>query len=79
VSAGTCHCTITQFSEQLMEITDGDTFELADGVTRTAVRYRNRFGIDIAGDLHAPADATGRLPALAVSGRGGAARAPHRR
>jgi fermentation-respiration switch protein FrsA (DUF1100 family) len=33
---------------------DGYTFALSDDVTRTPVRYRNRFGIDIAADLYVP-------------------------
>jgi fermentation-respiration switch protein FrsA (DUF1100 family) len=32
--------------------TDGYTFALSDEVTRTPVRYKNRYGIDIAGDLY---------------------------
>ncbi|GAA4506430.1 alpha/beta hydrolase [Brevibacterium yomogidense] len=51
---------------------DDYTFALADGVTRTSVRYRNRFGIEIAGDLYTPAHVSGKLPALAVSGPFGA-------
>ena len=31
---------------------DGDTFVLSDEVTRTPVRYTNRYGIEIAGDLY---------------------------
>lgn len=48
------------------------TFELSKDVTRTPVRYRNRFGIEIAGDLYVPKNAAGKLPALAVSGPFGA-------
>jgi uncharacterized protein len=51
---------------------DGYTFVLADEVTRTAVRYKNRYGIEIAGDLYVPRNVTGRLPGLAVSGPFGA-------
>jgi fermentation-respiration switch protein FrsA (DUF1100 family) len=51
---------------------DDYTFELSDDVTRTPVRYRNRFGIELAGDLYAPKNASGKLPALAVSGPFGA-------
>ncbi|MDS2171846.1 alpha/beta hydrolase [Nesterenkonia sp. CL21] len=36
------------------------------------MRYRNRYGIEIAGDLYAPENAAGKLPALAVSGPFGA-------
>ena len=31
---------------------DGYTFALSDGVTRTPVRYTNRYGIEIAADLY---------------------------
>ena len=55
-----------------MPASDGYTFELDDGVTRTPVRYGNRFGIEIAGDLYVPTNASGKLPALAVSGPFGA-------
>ena len=55
-----------------MPASDGYTFDLNDGVTRTPVRYGNRFGIEIAGDLYVPTNASGKLPALAVSGPFGA-------
>lgn len=55
-----------------MQTTDGYTFELSENVTRTPVRFRNRFGIEIAGDLYVPKNASGKLPALAVSGPFGA-------
>jgi fermentation-respiration switch protein FrsA (DUF1100 family) len=48
------------------------TFELRDNVRRTRVRYRNRFGIEIAGDLYVPKNASGKRPGLAVSGPFGA-------
>lgn len=35
---------------------DGYTFVLSEAVTRTAVRFSNRYGIEIAGDLYTPAD-----------------------
>jgi len=35
---------------------DGYTFVLSDEVTRTSVRYTNRYGIDIAADLYLPKD-----------------------
>lgn len=49
------------------------TFALADGVTRTKVRFRNHFGIELAGDLYSPRDtADGAAPAIAVCGPFGA-------
>ena len=35
---------------------DGYTFVLADEVTRTSVRYKNRYGIEISADLYRPKD-----------------------
>ncbi|MCW2957927.1 MAG: hypothetical protein JWP18_730 [Solirubrobacterales bacterium] len=35
---------------------DGYTFAPSDDVTRTPVRYRNRYGIEIAADLYRTAD-----------------------
>ena len=49
------------------------TFELADGVIRTKVRFKNHFGIELAGDLYTPADAAANgNAAIAVSGPFGA-------
>ena len=49
------------------------TFELADGVIRTKVRFKNHFGIEIVGDLYTPADAAANgNAAIAVSGPFGA-------
>jgi fermentation-respiration switch protein FrsA (DUF1100 family) len=47
---------------------DGLTFVQSDQVTRTPVRYKNRYGIEIAGDLYATADLDESLkhPALVV-------------
>ncbi|GAB7036657.1 MULTISPECIES: alpha/beta hydrolase [Catenuloplanes] len=50
----------------------GYTFAVDRNVTRTSVRFRNRYGITVAGDLYLPRNARGRLPALAVSGPFGA-------
>ena len=49
------------------------TFELSDKVTRTAVTFKNRYGITLAGDLYLPKESEGKkLPALAISGPFGA-------
>lgn len=47
---------------------DGYTFELTDEVTRTPVRYRNRFGVEIAADLYRPKslDESTTHPALVI-------------
>ncbi len=49
------------------------TFELADGVTRTTVTFRNHFGIELAGDLYIPKTVAEKgNAALAISGPFGA-------
>ena len=49
------------------------TFELAQGVKRTTVTFRNHFGIELAGDLYTPENAASAgNPALAISGPFGA-------
>ncbi|MET8981477.1 alpha/beta hydrolase [Streptomyces sp. NPDC004539] len=50
----------------------GYTFALDRNVRRTSVRFTNRYGIEVAGDLYVPKGARGKLPALAVSGPFGA-------
>ena len=51
---------------------DGYSFPLRDTVTREKVRFHNRYGIALSGDLYLPRGATGRLSAVAVSGPFGA-------
>lgn len=51
---------------------EGYTFELENTVVREKVRFRNRFGIELVGDLYRPKDRKGKLPALPVSGAFGA-------
>ncbi|MBE1577697.1 alpha/beta hydrolase [Amycolatopsis roodepoortensis] len=48
------------------------TFPLDQNVKRTSVRFKNRYGIEVAADLYVPKNASGKLPALAVSGPFGA-------
>ena len=49
------------------------TFELKETVTRTEIRFTNRFGIELAGDLYLPKDADDKkLPALVIAGPFGA-------
>jgi hypothetical protein len=50
----------------------GYTFALDRNVTRTSVRFKNRYGITVAGDLYVPKNTRGKLPALVVSGPFGA-------
>jgi len=48
------------------------TFPLSDKVTRTAVTFKNRYGITLSGDLYLPKNPGNQLPALAISGPFGA-------
>ena len=51
---------------------NGYSFPLRETVTREKVRFRNRYGIELAGDLYLPQESTGMLPAVAVAGPFGA-------
>lgn len=53
---------------------DGYSFKLSDAVVRTKVHFKNRYGIELAGDLYAPRNAGGgeKLAAIAVCGPFGA-------
>ncbi len=56
-----------------METTEHYTFKLSDKVVRTAVTFKNRYGITISGDLYLPKNAGNeKLAALAISGPFGA-------
>lgn len=52
---------------------DHYTFQLSDKVTRKKVKFKNRYGITLAGDFYLPKNAvSSKLPALAISGPFGA-------
>lgn len=51
---------------------DGYTFQLNEKVTRKKVHFKNRYGIELTGDLYLPKNASGKLAAVAVSGPFGA-------
>ncbi|HIQ60850.1 MAG TPA: alpha/beta hydrolase [Candidatus Enterenecus faecium] len=51
---------------------NGYSFHLRDTVRREKVKFHNRYGIELAGDLYLPQNATGKLAAVAVSGPFGA-------
>lgn len=56
-----------------METKEHYTFELSDKVTRTAVTFKNRYGITLSGDLYLPKNVGNeKLSALAISGPFGA-------
>ncbi len=48
------------------------TFPESDKVNHSKVTFHNRYGITLAADLYTPKAATGRMPAIAVSGPFGA-------
>lgn len=50
----------------------GYSFPLRDTVQREKVRFHNRYGIELAGDLYLPKAASGTLAAVAVAGPFGA-------
>lgn len=59
--------------EKLELIQEWDkVFPQSDKVNHTKVTFRNRYGITLAADMYVPRNATGKLPALAVSGPFGA-------
>lgn len=51
---------------------NGYSFQLRGKVTREKVRFHNRYGIELCGDLYLPKKAAGKLSAVAVSGPFGA-------
>lgn len=60
-------------SQELSLVTEWDkTFPLSDKVEHRKVTFHNRYGITLAADMYTPKNATGKLPALAVSGPFGA-------
>ena len=44
------------------------TFPQSPNVEHEKVTFHNRYGITLAADLYMPKNATGKLPAIAVSG-----------
>lgn len=48
------------------------TFPQSDKVNHSKVTFMNRYGITLAADMYVPKNATGKLPAIAVSGPFGA-------
>ena len=48
------------------------TFELSDSVTRQKVTFKNRFGIELTGDLYIPKNQSGKSAAIAICGPFGA-------
>ncbi len=57
---------------------DGYTFELDESVTRSRVRFRNRYGIEVAGDLYVPRGARRRGRRWRSAGRSAPSRSSRR-
>lgn len=51
---------------------NGYSFQLGENVIRRKVKFYNRYGIELVGDLYLPENAEGRLSAVAVAGPFGA-------
>jgi len=48
------------------------TFPKSEQVNHSKITFHNRYGIELAADMYVPKDASGKLPAIAVSGPFGA-------
>ncbi|MBR1927769.1 MAG: alpha/beta hydrolase, partial [Bacteroidales bacterium] len=48
------------------------TFPKSELANHCKVTFHNRYGIELAADMYVPKDASGKLPAIAVSGPFGA-------
>lgn len=55
-----------------MDTTEHYTFELGEGVSRQKVHFKNRFGIELTGNLYIPKNLSGKSAAIAISGPFGA-------
>lgn len=64
----------TKFQEEQLNLTTewDKVFPKSDKVTHSKITFHNRYGITLAADLYIPKNATGKLPAIAVSGPFGA-------
>ncbi len=61
-----------QNTETMKNTEEHYTFELSDKVIRQKVTFKNRYGIELTGDLYVPKNGGDNLPALAISGPFGA-------
>lgn len=72
LALGASACTRTQ-TETDMEKNEWDkVFPQSDRVNHSKITFTNRYGITLAADLYVPKEASGKLPAIAVSGPFGA-------
>ena len=60
--------------KETMEITESwdKVFPKSDKVNHSKITFVNRYGITLVADLYQPINASGRMPAIAVSGPFGA-------
>lgn len=79
VIIGATNCTTNNNQEndkdmETLELTQewDKVFPKSDKVKHRKVTFRNRYGITLAADMYVPKNATGKLPAIAVSGPFGA-------
>ena len=69
---GSAYCQKTIMNNKT-SAAEGYTFQLSDQVTREKVTFKNRYGIELAGDLYIPKNSGNQpMPALAISGPFGA-------
>lgn len=62
----------TQKTDTMNKTEEHYTFELSNHVVREKVTFKNRYGIELTGDLYIPKNGGKNLPALAISGPFGA-------
>ena len=61
------------YTEELTLVQEWDkTFPESDKVDHQKVTFHNRYGITLVADMYTPKNASGKLPAIAVSGPFGA-------
>lgn len=72
--SGLALATITGNEATAMQLTQewDKTFARSDKVEHSKVTFKNRYGITLAADLYQPKNASGKLPAIALSGPFGA-------
>lgn len=68
------HAKTDKFMEEKLNLTQewDKVFPLSDKVRHSKVTFHNRYGVTLAADLYMPKNASGKLPAIAVSGPFGA-------
>ena len=67
-------CTKTNDKDMKLELTQewDKVFPQSEKVEHSKITFHNRYGITLVADMYIPKDASGKLPAIAVSGPFGA-------